>query len=531
MQGMNKRVGADHSPCVSSYSSSEFLGAHRRGAWIVFRYFDPFADSVFVVGSFNGWGAGVAMEKARDGVWTATVSKDDCPDGTKYKYKVYENGSPRYVSDPYGERTDGEPYHNSVLCKTGSYVWGDGAYLEQSEAIYGEGFENQPFHVYEMSLAGWRAENVTYQSAAEELSIYARQMGYTHVLIDDVFCRCCCDNRAERSVAFYAPNAQFGDADGFRRFVDVMHRARIGVIIDWNFEDGRDIYSRHELCSGAVLYWMCNYHIDGIVLKVSDKRGADIARNVAGEVRNARRGAVVIIKCSGEMFKHDGNCIVWDPNCNDALMRAFSSDFYDRRARNIAACATADSIVSLSGKRYINDLPGDEWRVFAAARAAFASFMTGNGKKSTYMGCEIGMKNGERVAWSVLDSDYNAGLQLCHSDMGEIYLSHASLWRGQTVTVDDSYVGDGVVMLRRAFGGESLLILVNTSVNAYENREFTVSECGRYDEIFNSDSLRYGGSGVVNKTALCAESDGQKCVMRGVRVPPLATAIFKLRSK
>ena len=132
------------SPCEPSDLASEFFGAHKRGAYVVFRYFDPFADRVFVAGSFNGWCESVPMEKARDGVWTATVSKDDCPVGTKYKYKVYEDGKERYVSDPYGEKTDGEPYHNSVLCKTDGYVWGDGAYLEQSRAVYGNGFENQP---------------------------------------------------------------------------------------------------------------------------------------------------------------------------------------------------------------------------------------------------------------------------------------------------------------------------------------------------------------------------------------------------
>ena len=32
---------------------------------------------------------------------------------------------------------------------------------------------------------------------------------------------------------YFAPTARFGEPDGFRRFVDVLHRSGIGVIVDW----------------------------------------------------------------------------------------------------------------------------------------------------------------------------------------------------------------------------------------------------------------------------------------------------------
>ena len=33
--------------------------------------------------------------------------------------------------------------------------------------------------------------------------------------------------------SYYAPTSRFGDPDGFRRLVDALHRAGIGVIVDW----------------------------------------------------------------------------------------------------------------------------------------------------------------------------------------------------------------------------------------------------------------------------------------------------------
>lgn len=525
MHGSINKSGDGCSPYAPIKFGGEFFGAHVRGQFVIFRYFDPFADSVFVVGSFNGWNESLKMTKTKDGVFTAMVTSKSCPDGSRYKYKVYSGGEVIYVCDPYGERTDGEPFHNSIVCNTAGYVWGDGAFLASHRAIYENGTKNQPLHAYELSLEHWcsqSSEQVTYESAAAELSMYVRQMGYTHVIIDDVFSR----YYVEKKAMFYAPNTRFGDASGFRRFVDIMHKARVGVIVDWNFDDGRDIYSRHELCVGTVLYWMCNYHIDGVALTVSDKRGEDIARRADEDIKAASPGALVIVRGNGQLGT------LWDTSSGDAILDSFASDFDLRRPVIEKKSNAREIIASFGRRRYIGVFPGDEWRVFAASRAAFASLIAAKGKKSTYMGCEIGMKKEGKIAWDVLDGAYNAGLQLCHSDLGEIYLSHPALWR------DDSFCStckkpcdDGVVLFERAFGTERLLIIVNLSVNAYENRSFEVIEGGRYEEIFNSDSLRYGGSGVVNGRSLSTTQDGDKNVICGVRVPPLAVAILKLKMK
>lgn len=511
------------------------MGTHESGKDFVFRYFDPFADQVFVVGSFNGWSHSHPMQRSPKGVWTASIAQKDSLAGSKYKYMVLCDGEQRYVTDPYGDATDGAPYHNSVICKAKGCIWNDGSYPDPDDSMYGNGFDGQPLHVYEIGLDGWctdRQATETYKHAATELSVYARQMGYTHVLVNDVFVRRCDWDRGAHTVEYYAPNERFGDADAFRCFVDVMHRARIGVIVDWNFDNGQDIYSKYGVSSDVVLHWMHIYHIDGVALTVKDQNGACLACELSREMRAVKRDAAVIVRGCGARMAQSGDCIVYDELCGERLLSVFARGSDKTDELQSALAIGKGNIVGFGKERYIGLLPGDEWRMFARARAAFCSLMTLGGKKHTYMGCEIGMTDAGRVDWTVLDGAYNAGLQLCCSDIGEIYLAHPSLWRNIGVEVlDDSHLNDGVVLFERCHGNERILVLVNASVNAYENRAFFVGERGTYDEIFNSDSECYCGSGVTNKKTMRTVSVEGRAVLTSVQVPPLAVAVFKERPK
>ena len=515
----------------SAISVKKHFGSKKSDTGTVFRYFDPSADRVYVVGSFNGWSESHPMQRSHNGIWTAVLDRNICFDGSTYKYKVYCNGQEIYVTDPYCDVTDGEPYHNSLICESNGYAWNDSSYLDLKHSMYDNGFDRVPLHVYEISLGAWCADREiekSYQNVAKELSVYARQMGYTHVLVDDALVR----DRGGHTAEYYVPDRTFGDPYAFRCFVDTMHKARIGVIINWNFDNGQDIYSKYGLASELILHLMQSYHLDGIALDANDRNGACIAYDIAHDIRKVERDSVVIVRGSATTVSLIGDHLVWNECCGRDVLNALTCSFTKRKAINIDIANGTESIVSFGQYRYIASLPGDEWRAFAGARAAFCSLMTTVGKKHTYMGCEIGMTDDSAVDWTVLEGEYNAGLQLCCSDIGEIYLAHPSLWQSSTIGVlDDSYSNDGVVLYERVLGDEKLLILVNVSVDAYEGRELFVGEDGAYDEIFNSDSKRYCGSGVTNKKTLRTVSVNGRRMLASVRIPPLAVAVFKKRSK
>ncbi len=76
---------------------------------VLFTYFAPDAQSVYLVGDFNNWNTSAnPMKKNEDGVWSITLP---LPPG-KYQYKFFVDG--RYEADPTNPITEG-PYGNSVI--------------------------------------------------------------------------------------------------------------------------------------------------------------------------------------------------------------------------------------------------------------------------------------------------------------------------------------------------------------------------------------------------------------------------------
>ena len=77
--------------------------------------------------------------------------------------------------------------------------------------------------------------------------------------------------------------------------------------------------------------------------------------------------------------------------------------------------------------------------------------------------------------------------------------------------------------------GEELLVICNFTPVLRENYKIGVPYKGEYQEIFNSDDLRFGGSGAVNsniKTAKKEICDERDYSLR-IKVPPLGISIFR----
>ena len=77
--------------------------------------------------------------------------------------------------------------------------------------------------------------------------------------------------------------------------------------------------------------------------------------------------------------------------------------------------------------------------------------------------------------------------------------------------------------------GDELVILINFDVNAREDFRMGVPEWGVYEELFNSDEERFGGSGVTNVGKLKCQDEPwngrEQSIV--VRVPPLAGMVLK----
>jgi 1,4-alpha-glucan branching enzyme len=108
-------------------------------------------------------------------------------------------------------------------------------------------------------------------------------------------------------------------------------------------------------------------------------------------------------------------------------------------------------------------------------------------------------------------------------------------WKGyQWIDPDNSK--DSIISYRRiAANGSELVVIINFTRSTYENFFLRVAEAGVYEEIFNSDDEKYGGSGVTN-TGVQFESARDKVFGKysegiRLRVPPLGAVILKMTSK
>ncbi|MBR1585422.1 MAG: 1,4-alpha-glucan branching protein GlgB [Clostridia bacterium] len=305
--------------CFDAY---DFLGAHpvmEQGLlkWH-FSVWAPNAEAVSLVGEFCGWDVNACpMQKQFDGIWElrlpdeaftpeADPARFQYPEAAErlraYKYAVRcaDDHQWHLRADPYGFESENRPHNASRLHAMADYPWGDQAWLAKRKKWDPV---HSPLNIYEMHLGTWRrgadGQFLNYSQIADQLIPYLQDMGYTHVELLPVMEHPFDGSWGYQVTGYYAPTARYGRPDQFRELVDRLHRAGIGVILDWvpaHFPrdeiglrrfDGTPCYEhadprrgempqwgtmlfdygRGEVCSfllSNALYWLKEYHADGL---------------------------------------------------------------------------------------------------------------------------------------------------------------------------------------------------------------------------------------------------------------------------
>ncbi|MET8974219.1 1,4-alpha-glucan branching enzyme [Streptomyces sp. NPDC004539] len=260
-----------------------------------FALWAPNARGVRIAGTFNFWdGTGFPMRSlGSTGVWELFVP--GIGEGELYKFEITRpDGSKTLRADPMARRTQVPPQTASIVTAS-HYAWGDADWLAHRADTP---VHEAPFSVYEVHLASWRP-GLTYRQLADQLPAYVRELGFTHVEFLPVAEHPFGGSWGYQVTGFYAPTARLGSPDDFRYLVDALHRAGIGVLMDWvpaHFPrddwalaefDGRPLYEhedpqraahpdwgtlefdygrrevRNFLVANAV-YWCEEFHIDGL---------------------------------------------------------------------------------------------------------------------------------------------------------------------------------------------------------------------------------------------------------------------------
>ena len=202
------------------------LECHRFLVWA------PNARAVSVVGDFNDWDpAANPMEWLEGGVWIAFI--EGVREGQNYKFRVEKAwGGCVLKADPFAawSQTRGETA-SRVWCRE-EYPWTDGEYLKLRDE---RDYMTSPMSIYEIHPGSWREfeGGPNYHNLADALAEYCTDMGYTHVELMPITEYPYDGSWGYQVTGYFAPTSRYGDPDDFKAFVDRLHAAGIGVIVDW----------------------------------------------------------------------------------------------------------------------------------------------------------------------------------------------------------------------------------------------------------------------------------------------------------
>lgn len=283
------------------YDAYKYMGCvfDEKTGKAVFRTWAPHADSVSVIGDFNGWNAerGV-MQNDGTGIYELTVSGVKTYDA--YKFLIKNGDEIIYKADPYAVHAEKNGNCNSKAYDLRRVKIKDSQYFDKlkNKDIY-----NSPISIYEAHIGSWRRHDdgnvYSYRDFADAIVPYLKEMKFTHLELMGVAEHPYDGSWGYQIVNYYAPTSRYGTPEDFGYLVEKLHSAGIGLIIDWvpgHFSkdapglidfDGEPFYEpsiepRKEfkewgtrcfdygkgevqtfLCSNAMM-WLDVYHVDGL---------------------------------------------------------------------------------------------------------------------------------------------------------------------------------------------------------------------------------------------------------------------------
>ena len=242
------------------YTVYEKLGAHPLNLdgedGVYFAVWAPNALRVSTVGDFNHWDGRVhQMRKLPSGIFEIFIPGVKAGDNYKYEIKL-KTGLTYLKADPYGNAAQLRPETASVVADLRNFKWEDKEFIKKRKTFRKE---NAPISVYELYLGSFLApkddeEYANYREIADKLIPCVKEMGYTHVELMPVMEHPLDASWGYQVIGYYAPTARYGTPEDFMYFVNELHKAGIGVILDWvpaHFP--RDIYGLSSF-DGTCLY-------------------------------------------------------------------------------------------------------------------------------------------------------------------------------------------------------------------------------------------------------------------------------------
>ena len=284
------------------------LGAHvsvEEGVeGIYFGVWAPNAMEVHVVGGFNGWNeCEHSMEKLGPvGIWGLFIPGVQL--GEMYKFLITTQDNRKlYKADPFANYAELRPGTASIITDLSGFAWKDEKWMEEREK---KDMNREPMAIYECHIGSFMKHPdgtedgfYNYRQFADRITEYLKEMKFTHVELMGIAEHPYDGSWGYQVTGYYAPTSRYGTPEDFMYLVNKLHRAGIGVILDWvpaHFAtdahglgqfDGQCIFEHPDPRRGEhpdwgtkifnygkpevknflianVLFWIREFHIDGI---------------------------------------------------------------------------------------------------------------------------------------------------------------------------------------------------------------------------------------------------------------------------
>ncbi|MDQ1088091.1 1,4-alpha-glucan branching protein GlgB [Siphonobacter sp. SORGH_AS_1065] len=433
-------------------------------------------------------------------------------------------------------------------------------------------------HPYEPSwgyqITGYYAANTKYGSPQEIMMLIEKlHQNGIGVLLD------------------WVPSHFPGDLTGLYRF-DGSHLyehadPRQGYHPDWKsyiFNYGRNEI-RSFLLSNAI-FWLDRYHVDGLrVDAVASMLYLDYSRNAGEWIPNVFGGrenleAISLFKELNTIIYREypdtqtiaeestafpgvsrptytgglGFGMKWMMGWMNDTLKYFEKDPAYRKyhqdqftfstvygfTENFMLPLSHDEVV-YGKKALVSKMPGDEWQRFANLRLLYTYMFTHSGTKLIFMGGEFGQTSEwnftQSLDWHLLQYAPHQGMKNLISEINALYKKEPALYE-KSFTADgfewiDTQDKENTVVVYSRKGNspkETLVIALNMTPIPRTNYRVGVPMQGMYTEIFNSDSVRFWGTGQYeNGTYMAEEIAWQgKAYSIGINIPPLSGVVFKV---
>lgn len=186
----------------------------------------------------------------------------------------------------------------------------------------------------------------------------------------------------------------------------------------------------------------------------------------------------------------------------------------------------------------IAKMPGDREKQFANLRASFAYMFTHPGKNLCFMGQDLAeydeWNESRQIRWDLLDYEEHKNFNDFIKDLNVFYKQNPALYELDNEPdgfewVNNISANESIIaFIRKDKSGNDLLVICNFADVVRDNYKIGVPFEGMFKEIFATDSVKYGGSGIVNpriKASKKSECDGYPNSIN-IKIAPLSVSIF-----